>query len=39
LLLPAGEVSIRTRPNLSATEADVDLFLEMLNRCLARLMS
>jgi L-lysine 6-transaminase len=32
LLLPAGANSIRTRPNLSVTAADVDLFLEMLAR-------
>jgi L-lysine 6-transaminase len=38
LLLGAGAVSIRTRPNLSVTEADIDRFLEMLERCLQRLL-
>ncbi len=33
-LLSAGARSIRTRPNLSVTNAEIDLFLEMLNRCL-----
>ena len=35
LLLGAGNRSIRTRPNLSVTAADVDLFLELLERSLA----
>ena len=30
-------VSIRARPNLSVTEAEVDLFVEKLARCLKRL--
>jgi L-lysine 6-transaminase len=34
LLLGAGVFSIRTRPNLSVTEAEIDLFLEKLSRCL-----
>jgi L-lysine 6-transaminase len=34
LLLPAGANSIRTRPNLSVSAADIRLFLEMLGRCL-----
>lgn len=38
LLLPAGTNSIRLRPNLSVTEADIDLLVEMLERCLRRLM-
>ncbi|MCX6886047.1 MAG: aminotransferase class III-fold pyridoxal phosphate-dependent enzyme [Verrucomicrobia bacterium] len=37
LLLPAGGNSIRARPNLSVTEAEVDLFIEKLGRCLKRL--
>jgi L-lysine 6-transaminase len=37
LLLPAGTNSIRTRPNLSVTEPEIDLFIEMLERCLRRL--
>jgi L-lysine 6-transaminase len=37
LLLPAGRQSIRARPNLSVTEAEVALFLEQLDRCCARL--
>lgn len=37
LLLPAGTRSIRTRPNLSVTEEEVDRFLQMLERCLQRL--
>jgi acetylornithine/succinyldiaminopimelate/putrescine aminotransferase len=37
LLLPAGGNSIRARPNLSVTEAEVDLFVEKLGRCLKRL--
>ncbi len=35
LLLGAGRRSIRTRPNLSATEGDVDRFLDLLGRALA----
>lgn len=35
LLLGAGNRSIRTRPNLSVTADDIDLFIEMLDRCLA----
>jgi L-lysine 6-transaminase len=37
LLLGAGAVSIRTRPNLSVTEGDIDLFIQMLDRCLGRI--
>jgi len=37
LLLGAGNRSIRARPNLSVTEEDVELFVEMLSRCLSRL--
>jgi len=37
LLLRAGERSIRMRPNLSVTEADIDFFIELLDRCLARM--
>jgi len=37
LLLPAGQNSIRTRPNLSVTENEIDLFIEMLARCVRRL--
>lgn len=37
LLLPAGKNSIRLRPNLSATAADIERLLAMLDRCLARL--
>ena len=36
LLLGAGARSVRTRPNLSVTEAEVDRFLGMLDRCLGR---
>lgn len=36
-LLGAGSRSFRMRPNLSVTEAEIDLFLEMLKRCMARL--
>ena len=36
LLLGAGRRSIRTRPNLSVTEADVDLFLQKLGRSFER---
>lgn len=34
LLLGAGTHSIRLRPNLGVTEADIDLLLEKLERCL-----
>ncbi len=34
LLLGAGNRSIRTRPSLSVTEADIELLLEMLDRSL-----
>ncbi len=37
LLLGAGRRSIRTRPNLSVTEADVDLLLTKLRRTLDRI--
>ena len=37
LLLGAGADSIRTRPNLSVTPADVDRFLDLLGTCLAKL--
>jgi len=37
LLLPAGAVSIRLRPNLSVTERDVAHLVELLARCLKRL--
>jgi L-lysine 6-transaminase len=37
LLLPAGSRSIRTRPNLSVTEPEIDLLIEMLERRLRRL--
>ena len=37
LLLGAGVFSVRTRPNLSVTEAEIDLFLEKLGRCLETL--
>ena len=37
LLLPAGAISIRTRPNLSVTAADIDHFIETLARCLRKL--
>lgn len=37
LLLGAGDRSIRTRPNLSVTRADVDQFLEVLGAALGRL--
>lgn len=39
LLLGAGAQSIRTRPNLNVTEKDIELFIEMLERCLRRLES
>ncbi|MGH7953916.1 MAG: aminotransferase class III-fold pyridoxal phosphate-dependent enzyme [Limisphaerales bacterium] len=38
LLLPAGRKSIRTRPNLSVTEQEIDLLIEMLERCASRLI-
>ncbi|HWH69133.1 MAG TPA: aminotransferase class III-fold pyridoxal phosphate-dependent enzyme, partial [Candidatus Sulfotelmatobacter sp.] len=38
LLLGAGSFSIRTRPNLSVTEGEINLFLEKLERCLGRLI-
>lgn len=34
LLLGAGKLSIRTRPNLSVTQPDIDLFLELLESSL-----
>lgn len=34
LLLPGGAVSVRARPNLSVTGAEIDLFLGKLERCL-----
>lgn len=37
LLLDAGTRTIRLRPNLSATEADVDLLLEKLERVMLRI--
>ena len=37
LLLGAGGDSIRTRPNLSVTPAEIDRLLEMLGVCFARL--
>ena len=37
LLLGAGAQSIRTRPNLNVTGQDIELFLELLARCLRRL--
>ncbi|MBV6459530.1 MAG: putative L-lysine-epsilon aminotransferase [Fimbriimonadaceae bacterium] len=36
LLLGAGNRSIRTRPNLSVTEAEIDRFLEIIDLSLAR---
>lgn len=36
-LLPAGPQSIRLRPSLSVSHMEIDLFLERLDRCLARL--
>jgi len=35
LLLGAGRASIRTRPSLSVTQQDIELFLEKLEACLA----
>jgi L-lysine 6-transaminase len=37
LLLGAGSNSIRTRPSLSVTDADIDLFLDLLDKSLAAL--
>jgi len=37
LLLPAGERSIRLRPNLSVAEADIDRLLVLLGRCFDKL--
>ncbi len=37
LLLGAGADSIRTRPNLSVTPAEIDRFLELLGVCFGRL--
>jgi len=37
LLLGAGADSIRTRPNLSVTPAEIDRFLELLGVCLGKL--
>ena len=37
LLLGAGTRSIRTRPNLSVTAEEIDLFLDVLSQALARL--
>jgi L-lysine 6-transaminase len=37
LLLGAGATSIRVRPNLSVTENEIELFVEMAGRCLERL--
>ncbi len=39
LLLGAGAASIRTRPNLSVTEADIDRFLDILGVCLGKTTS
>ena len=36
LLLGAGASSIRTRPNLSVTPAEIDRFLELLGVCLGK---
>jgi len=36
LLLGAGHVSIRTRPNLSVTAAEVDLFLDLVEQVIRR---
>jgi 4-aminobutyrate aminotransferase-like enzyme len=36
-LLGAGSRSFRMRPNLSVTETEIDLFLEILERCLIKL--
>lgn len=37
-LLPAGPDSIRLRPSLSVTHLEIELFLEKLDRCLARMI-
>lgn len=37
LLLGAGTMSIRTRPNLSVTAEDVDRFLDLLDACVTEL--
>ncbi|HKI68295.1 MAG TPA: aminotransferase class III-fold pyridoxal phosphate-dependent enzyme, partial [Verrucomicrobiae bacterium] len=37
LLLGAGDASIRLRPNLSVTESEIDLLVEMLERLLRRI--
>jgi len=37
LLLSAGERSVRLRPNLSVTEADIDLLLSKLELCVQKL--
>jgi L-lysine 6-transaminase len=37
LLLGAGAVSIRLRPNLSVTEGDISRLIEILERCLRRM--
>lgn len=39
LLLGAGETSIRLRPNLHVTTADIDRLAQMLDRLLSRLVS
>lgn len=39
LLLGAGSMSIRTRPNLSVTADEVDLFIELLDRSLSAVQS
>jgi L-lysine 6-transaminase len=38
LMLGAGSNSIRLRPSLSITEGEIDLLLEKLGRCVARLL-
>jgi L-lysine 6-transaminase len=37
LLLGAGTMSIRTRPNLSVTEVEIDHFLALLDKCVSEL--
>jgi 4-aminobutyrate aminotransferase-like enzyme len=37
LLLGAGNRSIRTRPNLSVTESDIDLFLALLDAAISKI--
>ena len=37
LLLGAGSNSIRLRPTLSVTNEEIDLLIEKLSRCLAKL--